>query len=306
VGVSIVLAFTKRLGPETSKAALYRKIVIRSLKIFAVGVFLSLIPYFNFAELRVTGVLQRIAIVFLACSFIFLNTSFRIQVWTGAVILVAYWLMMTLIPTPGYDQAMLEPGINFAAWFDSLFLPGKMWQGTWDPEGFLSTLPAIASGMAGLLAGQLLLSNRPQQEKAILLMVAGFFSVLGGYLWDLTFPVNKNIWTSSYVLVTAGAASLALGVTYYIVDLKNYTRWTWPGIVFGANAIAVYVLADLLAIIFYTIRFGDQPLNAHFLALLASAGVAPKLASMLYAILFVCINFIPAYVLYRKKIFIKL
>lgn len=306
VGVSIVLAFSKRLDSESSKAALYKKIVIRSLKIFAVGVFLSLIPYFNFAELRVTGVLQRIAIVFMACAFIFLKTSFRTQAWIAAVILVAYWLMMTLIPTPGYSQPMLDPGVNLAAWFDSIFLPGKMWQGDWDPEGFLSTLPAIASGIAGLLAGQLLLGDRQPQEKANLLMVAGFFSVLVGYVWSLTFPLNKNIWTSSYVLVTAGAASLALGAAYYIVDLKKYTRWTWPGIVFGANAIAVYVLADLLAIIFYTIPFGGQSLNMHFLEALVSAGVAPKLASMLYAILFVGINFIPAYILYRKKIFIKL
>lgn len=306
VGVSIVLAFSKRLGSETPKAALYKKIVIRSLKIFAVGVFLSLIPYFNFAELRVTGVLQRIAIVFMACAFIFLKTSFKTQAWTGAVILVAYWLMMTLIPTPGYNQPMLDPGVNLAAWFDSLFLPGKMWQGDWDPEGFLSTLPAIASGIAGLLAGQLLLSDRQPHEKANLLMVAGFFSVLIGYVWSLNFPVNKNIWTSSYVMVTAGAASLALGAAYYIVDLKKYTRWTRPGIVFGANAIAVYALADLLAIIFYTIPFGSQSLNMHFMAALTSAGVAPKLASMLYAILFVGINFIPAYILYRKKIFIKL
>jgi predicted acyltransferase len=306
VGISIVLAYTKRLEKGTDKSELYRKIIIRSLKIFAVGVFLSLLPDFDFSEIRWAGVLQRISIVFLVCSFLFLHTTARTQALIGGAILLAYWLVMTLVPTPGTGAVMLEPGNNLAAWVDSQLLPGKMWQGTWDPEGILSTFPSIVTGITGLLAGHLLLSKRSPAEKVILLMVAGFFALIGGYIWQLTFPVNKNLWTSSYVLVSSGLAALMLGAVYYIVDMRNQTRGTTPGIIFGANAIAVYVLAAVLAIVFYDWHIGTNTLNGHFFELFTGAGMAPKLASMLYALLFVGINFIPAYLLYKKKIFIRL
>jgi predicted acyltransferase len=306
VGISIVLAYTRRLQDDRPKGDLYKKILIRSLKIFAVGVLLSLIHDFNFSEVRWAGVLQRIALVFMACAFLFLLTKPRTQAWIGAGILVAYWLLMTLVPTPGTGKVLLEPGQNLAAWVDSLLLPGKMWQGTWDPEGILSTFPAVVSGISGLLAGHLLLSSRTPKDKVIYLMIGGMFSLILGYVWSLTFPVNKNLWTSSYVLVSSGMAAMVLGTVYYMVDIRGYRQGTRVGIIFGANAIAVYVLADLLAILFYGIPIGAKTLNIHVTDMLTSMGFAPKLASMLYALLFVRINFIPAYILYNKKIFIKL
>lgn len=124
---------------------------------------------------------------------------------------MGYWLAMTLIPTPGQGKVMLEPGVNLAAWIDSKFLPGTMWQGTWDPEGILSTFPSIVSGISGLLAGHLLISNRSRETKVIYLMVIGLTSAAAGYVWGLTFPVNENLWTSSFVLVTSGMAALVLG-----------------------------------------------------------------------------------------------
>lgn len=306
VGVSITLSFTKLLEKKTAKSGLYRKIIIRAIKIFAVGIILSLIPNFEFGNIRFAGVLQRISIVFLACSFIFLNTSVRFQVWLGAIILIVYWLAMTLIPTPGIGEVSLEKGVNLAAWVDSTLLPGRMWQGTWDPEGILSTFPAIVTGITGLLAGHLLLSKRTPNEKANLLLVCGFASLVAGYIWGLTFPVNKNLWSSSYVLVTSGLASLVLGTMFYVVDIRNHTSGTRPGIIFGANAIAVYVLSDIISIIFYTLHFGSASLNQHFMNGLTGIGFAPELASMLYAIIFVMINFLIAYFLYKKKIFIRL
>ena len=248
VGVSITLSFTKLLEKGTPKNELYKKIVFRALKIFAVGIFLSLIPRFDFENIRIAGVLQRISIVFFVCSFIFLNTSFRTQAWMGAITLVLYWLGMTLIPTPGIGEVRLDKGVNLAAWVDSILLPGRMWQGTWDPEGILSTFPSIVTGITGLLAGHLLLSKRTPQEKSILLMIAGFAAVTIGYIWHLTFPVNKNLWSSSFVLVTSGLASLSLGAFYYIVDIRNHTSGTKPGIIFGANAIAIYFLSDVISI----------------------------------------------------------
>ena len=306
VGVSIALSYTKLLEKGSPKQALYKKIVFRALKIFAVGIFLSLIPNFEFMNIRFAGVLQRISIVFLVCSFVFLNTSFKTQVWLGAITLVVYWLVMTLIPTPGVGEVSLEKGVNLAAWVDSMLLPGRMWQGTWDPEGILSTFPSIVTGITGLLAGHLLLSKRTPHEKSILLMVFGFAAVAAGYIWGLTFPVNKNLWSSSFVLVTSGLGSLLLGTLYYIVDIRNYTGGTKPGIIFGANAIAIYFLSDVISIIFYSLPFGSASLNVHFMTTVTAMGLAPKFVSMLYAVIFVSINFCIAYVLYRKKIFIKL
>jgi predicted acyltransferase len=306
VGVSISLAYTKRLEKGTPKMDMYKKIVVRSFKIFAVGIFLNLLWDFNFAELRWTGTLPRIAIVFLVCALLFLNANWKKQAWIGGFTLVAYWLAMTLIPTPGVGKVMLEPGVNLAAWVDSKYLPGTMWQGTWDPEGILSTFPSIVSGITGMLAGVIILSKRAKEVQVIHLMVLGFFMTFAGYLWGLTFPVNENIWTSSFVFVTSGIAYMALGAFHYLVDMKGYTHGTKPGIIFGANAITVYVLGDVLAGIFYGIKIGGASLNMHFFNLFTSIGFGEKFTSMLYAILYVCIIFIPAVILYRKKIFIKL
>lgn len=306
VGVSITLSFTKMLEKGIPEKELYKKIIFRALKIFAVGIFLSLLPKFDIGTIRITGVLQRISIVFFACSIIFLNTSVKVQIWLGTITLIVYWLVMTLIPTPGVGEVMLERGVNLAAWVDSVLLPGRMWQGTWDPEGILSTFPSIVTGITGLLAGHLLLSKRTPHEKTILLLVFGFAAVTAGYIWGLTFPVNKNLWSSSYVLVSSGLASLLLGTLYYAVDILNYQSGTKPGIIFGANAIAIYFLSDIISILFYSIPFGSVSLNQHFMTALTEIGIAPKLVSMVYAIIFVFINFCIAYLLYIKKIFIKL
>jgi predicted acyltransferase len=306
VGVSIAFAYSKRLAAPGPKGDLYKKIVIRSLKIFAVGMFLNMIPHFNFSDLRYTGTLHRIAIVFLVCAVLFLNTTWRQQAFLGITILVTYWLAMVLIPTPGIGKVMLEPGVNLAAWIDQQYLPGKMWQGNWDPEGILSTFPSIVTGITGMLAGRLMLSNLTPNEKSNYLMSAGLFVAAAGYFWGLAFPVNENLWTSSFVLVTSGFAAMLLGSLYFIIDIKGRKKGIAPGVIFGANAIAAYVLADILALFFYLSHIGGKTLNEIAVTSLTNAGMDPRLASMLYAMFFVCINFIPAYILYKRKIFIKL
>jgi predicted acyltransferase len=152
----------------------------------------------------------------------------------------------------------------------------------------------------------LLLSDRPSPEKANYLMTAGVFAAIAGYFWGLAFPVNENLWTSSFVLVTSGFAALLFGALYFLVDIKGLTRGTKPGIILGANAIAIYFLADVWALLFYEMKVGDLTLNEHFLRVLTNAGSSPELASLLYALLFTGINFIPAWWLYRKRIFIRL
>lgn len=137
-------------------------------------------------------------------------------------------------------------------------------------------------------------------------MVFGLISAAAGYVWGLTFPVNENLWTSSFVLVTSGMASMVLGAAYYVVDIRGYAHGTKPGIIFGANAITAYILGDILALIFYQLKIGADTMNGYGVEVMTTLGCSPELASMLYALSFVCINFIPAYILYRKKIFIKL
>lgn len=309
VGVSIALAYTKRIDAGQKPQSLYKKLFIRALKIYGVGMLLNLmglIGDFTWEEVRWTGTLHRIAIVFLVCGLLFLHANWKKQAIIGASILVLYWLAMTFIPLPGHGKVMLEPGMNLAAWVDSKLLPGKMWQGSWDPEGILSTFPSVVTGITGMLAGTILLSKQSMEKKVIQLFFFGFVSFVIGIVWNWDFGLNENIWSSSFVMVTSGMAALVLASLLYIIDILMYGKWAQFGVIYGMNAIAVYVLADILALLFYELPFGGASLNKIFFELFTSMACPPKVSSMLYAIIFVGINFIPAYLLYRKKIFIKL
>jgi predicted acyltransferase len=309
VGVAIAFAYTKRLDAGMSPGKMYPKLIIRALKIFAVGMFLNilgLIPEFNFAEIRYTGTLHRIAIVFLVCGLIFLNTKWKTQAIIGAAILVLYWLAMNYIPTPGQGKVMLEPGINLAAWIDQKFLPGKMWQGNWDPEGILSTFPSIVSGITGMLTGTLLLKVKSREYKVIHLFTIGFIGTIAGVVWNWIFPLNENLWTSSFVLFTSGLACMTLATSIFLVDILQYRKSAQFGVIYGSNAISIYVLADIFALLFYVVKIGGGTLNEHFCNYFTALTGAPKFVSMVYALLYVGVLFIPAYILHKKKIFIKL
>lgn len=306
VGVSIVLAYTKRLASSVPKKGLLRKIIIRSVLIFGLGLVLNLVGS-NFEYFRIPGVLQRIAIVFLVCSLLFLFTSFQVQAWTGAVLLVGYYLLMMLVWVPEIGAGVLAPGENLAAWIDSKVIPFYMWQDTWDPEGVLSTLPAIGTGITGMLAGHIVVSERTIRDKVIFLFVAGFLAALLGEMWGWVFPINKNIWTSSYVLYTSGLASMTWATLIWIMDIKAYKKWAQMGVIFGTNAITVYVLSYFLLLPFthIPVRQGES-LQSIYMQGLINAGVMPELASMTWAILFVGLCFIPVWILFRKKVFIKI
>jgi predicted acyltransferase len=307
VGVSIAFAYTKQLNANAPLRQVYTKLVIRALKIFAVGLILNLIPDFNITELRYAGVLQRIAVVFLACGILFLATRWKTQIIVAATILVGYCMAMMLIPTPGYPTAMLEPGINLAAWVDGQWLPGKLWHQTWDPEGILSTLPAMATTIMGMLTGIFLLGNKTWEQKVVALMVVGFAVTIAGYVWGWFFPINKNLWTSSFVLFTGGLALMTLGALIYLVDVLAHKKWVSIGVAFGSNAIAIYVLAALLGIVLYGIDLGDKSASSHLLIfLIDQLHFSNELASLTVALLFVALNYVVAHILHRKKIFIKL
>jgi predicted acyltransferase len=306
VGVSIALAYSKRLDAGAEKKSLYRKILIRSLNIYLLGLFLWLFPEFDFSNIRWVGVLPRIAFVFLACALLFLNTSWKQQIKIGAVILILYYIIVAYIPMPGIGKPDLSVvGQNWACHLDNLILPGYLWQETWDPEGILSTFPAIVSGIIGMLIGKLYLSVQDENKRLVWLYFIGFSMFLAGGFWNWFFPINKNIWTSSYVLYTSGLGTLGLATCILVVDMWGYKKWTFLGRVYGANAITSYVLAGMLTVVFYGMKIGGASLNEWFMSGLTTIGFHAKLASLLYAVIYMLIIFIPAYILYRKKIFIK-
>ncbi|MEJ7586695.1 MAG: heparan-alpha-glucosaminide N-acetyltransferase domain-containing protein [Ferruginibacter sp.] len=306
VGVSTSFAFAKTVREKLDKKAAYKKIIIRSLKIYALGMFLNMMPFFNLHEIRWTGTLHRIAIVFMVCSFIYLNTNWKQQAFILISILIGYWIVILGIPTPGLGKVVMEPGKNLAAWVDSIYMPGKLWQGTWDPEGILSTFPSIATCITGMLAGKLLQTSLPENVKINYLVSFGVVLAVLGYFVGLAFPVNENLWTSSFVLITSGFSALALGVLYFRLDILEKVKGSLVGVVFGANAITAYALGDILSLFFYSIKFGNHSLNEHVVNTLTSILIAPKLASLIYALFFVSVVFIPVYILYKKKIFIKI
>jgi len=314
VGVAIAFAYTRRKKAGEPMSKMYSKIIIRSLKIFLAGMLLNLlglIPDMDFEMLRWTGTLHRIAFVFLFCGLFFLHTSWQIQALTASAILLLYYAVLAFIPTPGYGCVMLEPGINIAHWVDQHFLPGYMWQGNWDPEGILANISSIVTGITGMLAGAYLLSSDSWERKVINLFFAGGLAIIAGIIWGWgsVLGINTNLWSPAYVLVSSGFAASALAGCIYLIDIlgkKNHPLVNF-GVIYGMNAIAVYVLADLLAPIFYGIKFHGLPLNDWFIHFMSELLIfTPKFASICYAILYVLICFLPAYLLYRKKIFIKL
>jgi predicted acyltransferase len=306
VGVSIAFAYTKRIEAKVPMGNIYRKIIIRSINIYLLGLFLWLAPEFDFTSIRWTGVLQRISVVFLVCALIFLKTSWKTQVKIGAIILVLYWIIMAYIPVPGIGKPDLSvPEKNWANYLDTLFLPGVMWQKTWDPEGILSTFPSIVTGITGMLVGKVYLTVKDENKRLVWLFFFGFMMFLAGGIWNWFFPINKNIWTSSYVLYTSGAATMGFAACILIVDIYGYTRWTHLGRVYGANAITSYVLAGILTVVFYNDIIHGASLNGLFMDAFTGIGFAPKLASFLYAFLYMLIIYVPALILYRYKIFIK-
>ena len=307
VGISITLALGKRVERGMSTRGVVSKIVRRSVIIYALGLFLALFPAFDFADLRVVGVLPRIAVVYLVCSLLFLQFSWRAIVGISAVTLVAYWLMLALIPVPGVGEANLEPGTNLAAWLDRWLVPGRLYQGTWDPEGFLSTIPAIVSGFTGVLTGYWLRSSRQTEEKIIGMMVAGVLACIVGYLWHQVFPVNKNLWTSSYVLVSSGMALLLLGSLYWFIDVQHYRRWTPFFVAFGMNAITAYVLHGVLISAFHIpINGAGDTLRGVSYQGLVALGLGMNLASFVWALLYLLLCFVPIWIMYRRGIIVKI
>ncbi|QZK90837.1 DUF5009 domain-containing protein [Flavobacterium sp. CHNK8] len=201
-----------------------------------------------YQDVRLPGVLQRIGIVYFVISLLFLKTTLKTQIIVASTILLGYWAIMTLIPVPGIGLANLDKETNLASWIDSVFLKNHVWAvtKTWDPEGILSTIPAIASGIIGLLIGQLLNRPIPKLEIVKKMGIVGIILIILGLLWSITFPLNKSLWTSSFVLYTSGIATLSLTIFYYVIDVANYKKWTKLFLFWGVNPMIVFFFSEII------------------------------------------------------------
>ena len=304
VGVSISLSLSKRKNDGLN---LYTKIFKRSVIIFLLGIFLALFPKFDFENLRVVGVLQRIAIVYFICALIFLNASFKSQLKIGIGLLVFYWVTMMFVPFNGSLAGVLEPGNNLAAWIDSFIVPGRMYQGNWDPEGFYSTIPAIASGISGMLCGTIILNKTNSlKDKIISLFFWGSIVLIVGYFWDYIFPINKHIWTSSYVLFSSGLGMMILAMSIWIIDEKKHTSNIKFGLVFGSNAIVAYVLHGIVWRLFQVPIIDGFGLQKLWMDIGINLGLPAKFVSLDWAVFYTVVIYFIVYQLYKKKIFIKI
>ena len=310
VGVSITLALSRRAGAGGPARGLYLKIARRALVIFGLGLVLSGFPFFDLSTIRIPGVLQRIAVCYFFAAVVFLLTTWRAQVALTAALLLGYWALMTLVPAPGYAAGDLSLEGNLAAYVDRTLLAGHTWKPLYDPEGILSTIPAVATTLCGVLAGRLLSSAAAPAEKCSALFAAGAGLAVAGWAWGFWFPINKPLWTSSYVLLTAGLALQLLAACYWAVDIHGRRRWAWPFVVFGTNALAVFFLsgifARLLSLIKLTGADGKQvSLQRTAYEGLFASWASPVNASLAYALCFVLLWLGLMSILYRRRIFIK-
>ena len=245
-GVSIVLSLP-RLVEREGNAKAHLRVLRRALLLYVMGVVAYGGISQHWADVRLLGVLQRIALCYLFTSVMFLNFNLRGLIAAVVGLLVGYWALMTFIPVPGIGAGSFAPDANLANWIDHHYLPGRLWDVTRDPEGMLSTLPAIATCLFGVLAGLLLRDTRASaQQKTLCLLAAGCILLAAGYLWALQFPIIKAIWTSSFVLVTAGYSAILLAVMHQIIDVWGWQRWATIFVWIGANAITLYFLNDIL------------------------------------------------------------
>ena len=308
VGVAITLSLGNRAEIGRDKRDLYLKILKRSLIIFGIGLFLNGFPYFSLSELRIPGVLQRIAVCYFIASIIFLNTRVRTQILLSIALLLVYWIMLAFIPAPGFVAGDLTKEGSLPSYVDRVVFGKHVWAQAkvYDPEGLLSTIPALVTTLIGVLTGHWMRTEKSRMEKVAGMFVAGAILVAVGWGWNSFFPINKALWTSSYVLFTGGLALQFLAFCYWLIDIKGYRRWAKPFEIFGMNAIALYVGAGLMANLFGLIEVGGQPLGGWIYQNLFGSWMSPVNASLAFAISFVLVWLFFMWLLYRRKIFIKI
>lgn len=321
VGISVVFAFEARLARGAPKRELARHTVVRAAVLVLFGIIVNSFPGFHLAHMRFYGVLQRIAVCYLVVGLFYLYDR---RAWTKVVALAAalvgYWILVRWVPIPGWgvpgrDLPFMDMNRNLVSWIDQHLFAGHLYLyppdfSTRDPEGLLSNLPAIGTALMGVLTGIWLRTHREARQKLAGLALACVSSIALGYLWSTWFPLNKNMWTSSYVLVAGGYSLALLALAYWAVEVRGWRKgWTYVWLVFGANAIAAYMFSELTPSIFWRILLHDgartitlqEWLMSHFYGQILPVGWA----QFGWSISFTAFCFLPVWILYRKKIFLK-
>ncbi len=317
VGVAIVLALGGRIKAGAHPRVLIAKLVRRAAVLFALGLFLSGYPFGLFGTRtfaclletwRIPGVLQRIAVCYLLASLLFLYCRKpALKLWTGAC-LFGYWLVLAWVPVPGVGAPDLATkGQHLAGWLDRVVLGKHLWVygKVYDPEGILSTIPALATTLLGLFAGLLLVSERPAVEKVARLFVRGAWLVVGGAVWGWFFPISKGLWTSSYAVFTAGLATCALALCLWLFDVERHPRIARPLVIYGVNAIVVFVGSGVLARTLGILKIGEKTVHAWIYGGAFASWLPPYVASLAFALVWVVGWFLVLWGMGRRGIVIK-
>ncbi len=335
VGTAIVFSTESRLARGASRLSLFGHTVRRSIILFLLGLVVNSFPFFRLSTMRYYGVLPRIAICYLVIGTMYLlvrtrdgsSGSGKPAIWDKvallAACLVGYYLLIRFVPVPGFgmpgrDVPLLDHDGNLVAWLDrKIFSAQHLYEGTRDPEGLLSTIPALGTTLIGVLAGLFLRSSRTDKQKALGVAVAGVSGLVLGLLWNPLFPINKKMWTSSYVLFAAGWSLLLLALFWYLVQVRPSQhsteapalapRWTTPLMVFGTNAITAYVFSELLSGGLDHVMVAPHLNVLHWVYLQIAAVIPwPAVAALAYSLLYVLVCWLAVLPLYRRKIFIKI
>jgi predicted acyltransferase len=322
VGISIVFSIEARLARGAQKAELTGHIVLRAAVLIVFGIVVNSFPQFALVHMRFYGVLQRIGICYLVVgSFYLWDRRVSTKIAALAAALVGYWVLVRWVPVPGLgmpgrDIPFLDMNRNIVSWLDQHLFPYHLYlyapdHNVRDPEGLLSDIPAIGTALLGVLTGLWLRTRRPLTEKAKGLLAGCAGCLALGYLWSLWFPLNKNMWTSSYVLVAAGYSLALLTLAYWAIELKRWRKgWTWPWVVFGSNAIVAYMFSELFSSFIDVVSVNDGnrhvALPAYTFQHIFAHIPDPGWAAFGWSISFTAVCFVPVLVLYRNKVFVKI
>jgi predicted acyltransferase len=319
VGVTTHLSLEARRAKGDDDAAIRRQILKRAAGILLFGYLLAMFPYNldRITGVRIPGVLQRIGVAYAFSAFFTLRTTLKQQVVILVTLLYGYWFAMTLLPVPGAEggigaNLLDNPSRTLGAWVDRTVLGSHLWSGskTWDPEGILSTIPAIGTATLGVITGRWIGSARPLQEKLSGMFAVGALGLVAGLMWHWSFPINKGLWTSSYVVFAAGMACVTLATITWIIDVNGVTWWARPLVIYGMNPMVAFVGSGLMARTIYSlwkVEYGGKMVSAQSAVYQSfyASWLEPKNASLAFAITFVLLWYGILWVLWRRRLFLK-
>jgi predicted acyltransferase len=322
MGISVVFAIEARLARGIARRELIRHALQRAAILVLLGIVVNSFPRFELEHIRFYGVLQRIAVCYLAVSLLYLATPRAGPIAAALLIaLVGYWLLVRWVPVPGAgvpgrDVPFMDVRQNLVSWLDRQLFPYHLYReppdhNVRDPEGLLSDIPALGTALMGMLTGLWIRTRRSIPAKVRGLAAAAVSSLAVGYLWAFWFPLNKNLWTSSYVLVAGGYSLALLTLTFWAVEQRGWrTGWTWVWLVFGSNAIAAYMFSELLPGVLQSIHVTSGGRDTDVITFLLDhvfrAIPDPGWATFAYAVSFTAVCFVPVWIMYRRRIFLKI